>query len=172
MQKGICAAIIATMAKKKEEKKNNSPQIRNKKAFHDYVILEKVEAGLSLTGSEVKSLRLGNADLNGAYAKIVRNECLLVGAKIEQYKEATYNNHETTRDRKLLLHRSQIKKLTVKLDQRGFTLVPLRIYFNSRGLAKLEIALARGKQTHDKRASIRDKDQKRDLDRSMKSYRH
>ncbi len=163
---------MAAMAKKKEEKKNNAPQIRNKKAFHDYLILEKVETGLSLTGSEVKSLRLGNADLNGAYAKIVRGECLLVGAKIEQYKEATYNNHDISRDRKLLLHKAQIKKLTAKLDQRGFTLVPLRIYFNSRGLAKLEIALAKGKQTHDKRASIRDKDQKRDLERSMKSYRH
>lgn len=162
--------MIVPMSNKKEQKTNNTPQVRNKKAFHEYEILEKVEAGLSLKGSEVKSLRLGNADLNGAYAKIVGFECFLVGAKIEQYKEATYNNHETSRSRKLLLHRAQIKKLTVKLDQRGFTLVPLRIYFNGRGIAKLELALARGKQTHDKRATIRDKDQKRDLERSIKSY--
>lgn len=163
--------MIRPMAKKKDKKTNTTPQIRNKKAYHDYEFVEKVEAGISLTGSEVKSLRLGNADLNGSYARIKYNECFLVGAKIEQYKEATYNNHEPGRDRKLLLHRAQIQKLIIKLDQRGYTLVPLRIYFNNRGLAKVELALARGKRQHDKRDSIKQRDQQRDLERSMKSYK-
>lgn len=159
------------MAKKKQETKTTTPQIKNKKAYHDYEIVEKIEAGISLQGSEVKSLRLANADLNGAYARIVDNECYLIGSKIEPYKEATYNNHEPGRKRKLLLHRAQIKKLLIKLEQRGYTLVPLRIYFNNRGLAKLELALARGKRQHDKRATIQQKDMKRDLQRSMKSYK-
>lgn len=127
---------------------------------------------MSLTGSEVKSLRLGHADLNGSYARLLNNECFLVGAKIEQYKEATYNNHEPGRKRKLLLHKAQIKKLYAKLEQKGYTLVPLRIYFNSRGLAKIELALARGKRKHDKRTAIQQKDQKRDIERSLKSFKY
>ncbi|MFI4912066.1 MAG: SsrA-binding protein SmpB [Sedimentisphaeraceae bacterium JB056] len=154
----------------KENDKKSWPRIKNKKAWHNYEILDKFEAGISLQGSEVKSLRLGNADLNASYAKIMRNECYLVGCKIEQYKQASYNNHITDRDRKLLLHSAQIRKLISKLDQRGYALIPLALYFNDRGLVKVELALARGKKLYDKRDTLRKKDQARDLQRSLKNW--
>ncbi|AQQ09307.1 SsrA-binding protein [Sedimentisphaera cyanobacteriorum] len=152
----------------KEEKKSSWPRIKNKKAFHDYEILDKIEAGLELKGSEVKSLRTGSADLNAAYGRIYNNECFLIGCKIEPYKEATYNNHDPERKRKLLLHKAQIKRLHTKLEQKGYSLIPLAIYFNKRGTAKLELALARGKKKHDKRAAIKEKDLKRDMQRYSK----
>ncbi len=148
-----------------------SVQIKNKKAYYNYELVEKVEAGLSLVGTEVKSVRMGLADLEGSYARIIDGECWLVGCSIAQYAEASGNNHEPTRNRKLLLHKTQIHKITVKLQQRGFTLVPLRIYFNDRNLAKVEIALARGKRQYDKRAKLQKDQQKRDVARSMKDYR-
>jgi SsrA-binding protein len=154
----------------KDDNKSKWPRIRNKKAWHNYEILDKFEAGISLVGSEVKSLRAGHADLNGSYARIIRNECYLIGCKIEQYKQASYNNHVTDRDRKLLLHAKEIRKLLSKLEQRGFSLVPLAIYFNDRGLAKVELALARGKKLFDKRDTLRKKDQARDLQRSLKNW--
>ena len=126
---------------------------------------------MSLLGSEVKSLRAGQADLNGSYARIEAQQCWLVGATIAQYAQAGANNHEPTRRRKLLLHKGEIHKIKTKLDQRGFTLVPLRIYFNDRGLAKIELALARGKKQYDKRKTITERQQKRDLDRDSKKYR-
>ena len=144
---------------------------RNKKAFHDYHIDESFEAGIVLKGTEVKSLRAGQADLNGSYARISGGECWLVGATIAQYQQASIGNHEPMRNRKLLLHKGEIRKITIKLEQRGFTLVPLRIYFSDRGLAKTELALARGKRQYDKRKAITERDQKRDVDRSMKKYR-
>ena len=143
----------------------------NKKAYFNFELIEKFEAGMSLKGSEVKSLRSGAADLNGSYARIVNEECWLVGASIAMYEQAGIHNHEPLRKRKLLLHKAQVQKIRGKLDQRGFTFVPLRIYFNSRGLAKVELALARGKRQYDKRKSITDRQQKRDVDRDMKRYR-
>ena len=110
-------------------------------------------------------------DLDGSYAKLQNSECWLVGAKIAPYEQAGMYNHEPTRKRKLLLHRAEIRKIWAKLEQRGFTLVPLKIYFNDRGLAKAQIALARGKRQFDKRKTISDRDQKRDLNRAMKSFR-
>jgi SsrA-binding protein len=148
-----------------------SVQIKNRKAYHNFELVEKVEAGISLTGTEVKSVRMGQADLEGSYARIIDGECWLVGCSIPQYAEASGNNHEPTRNRKLLLHKTQIHKITIKLQQRGFTLVPLRIYFNSRSLAKVEIALARGKRQYDKRAKLQKDQQKRDVARSLKEYR-
>jgi SsrA-binding protein len=160
--------MLKILSMAKEDNKKNQPRIKNKKAWHNYEILDKFEAGIALQGSEVKSLRMGNADLSSTYAKIVRGECYLVGCKIEQYKQASYNNHIVDRDRKLLLHSKEIRKLQAKLDQRGYSLVPLAIYFNDRGLAKVELALARGKKLFDKRDTLRKKDQARDLQRSLK----
>ena len=142
----------------------------NKKAYRNFELIEKFEAGLELLGTEVKSLRAGQADLDGSYARIAGEECWLVGAKIAQYQQSSSANYEPMRKRKLLLHKSEIHKIKIKLEQRGFTLVPLRIYFNGRGLAKTELALAKGKRQYDKRKTIVEHTQKRDVDRSMKKY--
>ena len=143
----------------------------NKKAYRNYELVEKFEAGLALLGTEVKSLRGGTADLSGSYARVENDHCWLVGATISQYQQAAAANHEPARKRKLLLHKVEIRKIKTKLQQRGFTLVPLRIYFSTRGLAKIELALARGKKQYDKRRTIDERTQKRELDRKMKRYR-
>ncbi len=158
------------MAKTEKDKKKSRSVASNKKAFRNFEIIDKFEAGLSLTGSEVKSLRLGHADLDGSYARIQKDEVWLVGAKIATYDQAGIYNHEPTRSRKLLLHKAQIRKIQIKLEQRGFTFVPLKIYFNDRGLAKVSVALAKGKRQYDKRQTIADRDQRRDLDRARKHY--
>ncbi len=158
------------MAAKSHKDKQGSVAV-NKKAYHNFELIEKFEAGMSLLGTEVKSLRAGQADLNGSYARIENEQCWLVGAGITQYSQAGMANHEPIRKRKLLLHKIEIRKIKTKLDQRGFTLVPLRIYFNARGLAKIELALARGKRQYDKRKTIAERTQKRDVDRDMKKYK-
>ncbi len=160
------------MAAKSSKDKDKRPSaVANKKAYRNFELVEKFEAGMSLRGSEVKSLRAGAADLDGSYARIEGRQCWLVGATIAQYEQAGVNNHEPTRKRKLLLHKIEIGKITTKLEQRGFTLVPLRIYFNDRGFAKIELALARGKRQYDKRKTIAERQQKRDVDRDMKRFR-
>ena len=161
----------AAMANSEKDKKKQGSVASNKKAFRNFEIIEKFEAGMSLTGSEVKSLRGGHADLDGSYAKIQRDEVWLIGAKIATYDQAGIYNHEPTRSRKLLLHKAEIRKIQVKLEQRGFTFVPLKIYFNDRGLAKVTVALAKGKRQYDKRQAITDRDQRRDLDRATKKFR-
>jgi SsrA-binding protein len=143
----------------------------NKKAFHNFEIEDRFEAGIELLGSEVKSLRTGQADLTGSYARIVNSECWLVGAKIAQYQQAGLTGHKPTRKRKLLLHKHEIHKIYIKLEQRGFTLVPLRIYFNQKGFAKVELALARGKRKYDKRRAITEREQKKDIEKRMKKFR-
>jgi SsrA-binding protein len=143
----------------------------NKKAYRNFELIERYEAGMSLLGTEVKSLREGQADLSGSYARIEKDECWLVGASISEYKQAGAAKHEPTRKRKLLLHKGEIHRVRVKLEQRGFTLVPLRIYFNGKGIAKIELALARGKRQYDKRKRITERTQKREVDRDMKRYR-
>lgn len=158
-------------AKSEKSDKNQEPSVVNKKAYHSFELVERFEAGLSLTGSEVKSLRAGACDLTGSYARIQDNQCWLVGAKIAQYEQAGIFNHPPERKRKLLLHKREISRIKNKLEQRGFTVVPLQIYFGKRGFAKIEIALARGKRQYDKRQSITDRQQKRDLDRNRKKYR-
>ena len=158
-------------AKSRKDKTKRSSVAVNKKAYRNYELIERFEAGLELLGTEVKSLRAAAADLSGSYARIDSDECWLVGANIAQYEKAGLANHDPTRKRKLLLHKTQIRKVTVKLEQRGFTFVPLRIYFNDRGLAKIELALARGKRKYDKRTRITERTHKREVDRDMIKYR-
>ena len=155
----------------KPAKERESPVAVNKKAYHDYELVEKFEAGIELRGSEVKSLRAASADLTGSYARIEDGECWLVGAKIAAYQQAGHTGHDPARKRKLLLHKAELHRLWSKLEQRGFTLVPLRMYFSKKGIAKIELALAHGKRQYDKRRTITERDQKRDIDRSMKKYR-
>lgn len=161
--------MVAKSHKNKDKAKAGSVAV-NKKAYHNFELVEKFEAGLSLKGTEVKSLRAGAADLSGSYARIQGRECWLVGANISPYEQAGGDGHPPLRKRKLLLHKSEIYKIKTKLEQRGFTLVPLKIYFNSRGIAKIELALARGKKQYDKRKAIAERMQKRDVDRDMKKY--
>src|SRR4030042_1626889 len=158
-------------AKSRKSKDKQGSAAVNKKAYHNFELVEKFEAGMLLLGTEVKSLRAAQANLDGSYARIAGDECWLVGATLTQYKQAGLNNHEPTRKRKLLLHKNEIHKIKTKLEQRGFTLVPLRIYFSGRGLAKIELALAKGKRQYDKRRKIAERDQKRDISRDMKKYR-
>ena len=155
---------------RRKNKKQGSAVV-NKKAYRNFELIEKFEAGLKLLGTEVKSLRAGQADLNGSYARFEDEECWLVGASIAHYEQAGVRNHEPLRKRKLLLHKTELRKVRIKLEQRGFTFVPLRIYFNDRGLAKIELALARGKRQYDKRKTIAERTQKRDVDRDMKRYK-
>jgi len=138
--------------------------IRNRKALHDYHILDRWEAGIALLGSEVKSLREGKGQLRDAYGQIKGGELYLVGAHISPYDPASRDNHDTRRDRKLLMHRHQIRRLIGKVMEKGLTLVPLSIYFKE-GKAKVELALAEGKREYDKRASIKEKDIRRARDR-------
>ena len=160
---------MTVMRPKPHKKKDKvSSAAVNKKAYRNYELIEKFEAGLSLLGTEVKSLRAGHADLSSSYARIHDDQCWLVGASIAHYEQAGMRNHEPLRRRKLLLHKSEIRKLTTQLDQRGFTVVPLRIYFNANGLAKIELALAKGKRQYDKRKSITERQQKEDVARDMK----
>ncbi|MHC4386614.1 MAG: SsrA-binding protein SmpB [Planctomycetota bacterium] len=159
------------MSKVKDIKSNTNPTIKNKKAYHNFELVEKVEAGISLLGTEVKSLRNKQCDLDACYGRLIGGEVWLVGCKIAQYDRGGYTNHDPLRKRKLLLHKSQIKKIRTKLEQRGFTLVPTKIYFNSRGIAKVELALATGKKQYDKRAKMVEQQQKKDINRSMKNYR-
>lgn len=150
---------------------SESPMVVNRKARHDYFIEETIEAGLVLTGSEVKSLRAGKANLVDSFARISRGEAFITNVHISPYDPASRDNHEATRSRKLLLHRLEIDRLEGKLKQQGLTLVPLRIYFNARGRAKIELGLGRGKKLHDKRQSIKEREAKRETARAMRSDR-
>jgi SsrA-binding protein len=140
----------------------------NRRARHDYAIDETIEAGLVLTGTEIKSIRAGRANLAEAYARIERGEAWLIGAHIAPYEQGNRNNHEPTRTRKLLLHRDQIAELIGRTQAKGFTLVPLRLYIRN-GLAKLEIGIARGKKAYDKRRAIAERDARRELERETKA---
>jgi SsrA-binding protein len=162
---------MAAKTRTKKDKKEQAPRAVNKKAYRDYELIERFEAGLALLGTEVKSLRAGQADLDGAYARIRNDGCWLVGSKISPYAQGGSSNHDPDRTRKLLLHKAEIRRIRIKLDQRGFTLVPLKIYFSGRGLAKIELALATGKRKYDKRRKIDERTQKRDIDRDLKKYR-
>jgi SsrA-binding protein len=140
---------------------------RNRRARHEYDLKEKVEAGLVLTGTEVKSLRNGKASLDEAYAEVEGGEVWLLGCDIPEYLQANRMNHVPKRPRKLLLHRREIAKLATKTAEKGMTLVPLSIYFK-KGIAKVELAVARGRKTFDKREAIKKQDAKRDIDRAMR----
>jgi SsrA-binding protein len=151
----------------KPSKQNLSPRIENRKAWHDYFIEAKLECGIALMGSEVKSLRDGKAQINEAYASVDGGELYLHNAHIDPYtKAAAMFNHEPKRSRKLLVHRREIHKLESETSIKGVTLIPLAIYFKD-GRAKVEIGVAKGKQHHDKRETIRRKEQDRELRRAM-----
>lgn len=149
---------------------NNKVICKNRRAYHEYEIFEKIEAGLVLTGTEVKSLRVGKAMLEDAYARLDDGELWLVGCEIPEYVQGTYNNHKPKRSRKLLLHRREVAKLGEKTTQKGFTLIPLQLYFKD-GKAKVEIAVGRGKQLHDKRETLKKADAKRDMQRALSHRR-
>ncbi len=140
--------------------------LRNRRATHDYELLETFEAGLELTGSEVKSLRQGGGSIAEAYAKVMNGQVFVEGMTIPVYQEASYNNHEPTRTRRLLLNAREIDKIAKGLERRGLTLVPLKLYFKG-GWAKLEVALARGKKLHDKRSDAAKKDAQREMEREL-----
>ena len=135
---------------------------QNRKARHDYTIEDTIEAGIALVGTEVKSLRLGRASLNDSYAEIVGGEVVLQNAHIDQYEKAARDNHDPLRPRRLLLHKREIRKLAGKVAERGYTLVPLSLYWKD-GKAKVDLALAKGRKSFDKREALREKDIRRDI---------
>ena len=139
----------------------------NRRARHEFTIDETFEAGLVLTGTEIKSIRNGKVNLGDAYARIERGEAWLIGAHIAPFDQGNRNNHEPKRERKLLLHRSEIDELLGRTKAKGQTIVPLRLYLTSRGRAKLELGLARGKQLHDRRRDIAERESKRDMERQL-----
>jgi len=141
----------------------------NRKARHNYFIEDEYEAGMSLVGTEVKSLRLGRANLKDSYARIENGEVFIYQMHISAYPFAYYGNHDPLRPRKLLLHRHEIKRLYAKVNVKGFSLIPLRIYFKN-GKVKVSLALVRGKRKYDKREAIKRRDEQRDLEREKKQY--
>jgi SsrA-binding protein len=161
---------MTSSSQKPKKGTNDSTVATNRRARHDYHIEATYEAGISLLGSEVKSLRDGKASLQDGYAAIKGSELLLHGVHIPEYTKASYLNHEPTRPRKLLLHRHEIAKLQIKTAQQGYTLVPLKLYFKG-NRAKVEIGLAKGKQTHDKRAAFAEREAKRHVDREVANRR-
>ncbi len=138
---------------------------QNKKAHHDYSVLEKFEAGIALVGSEVKSCRIGKVNLKDSYARIENGEIYLVAAHISPYSQANRFNHDPLRKRKLLLHKQEIKKLYGKIREKGQSFIPLKMYFNEKGRVKVEMALARGKKLYDRREDIKKRDLKREIAR-------
>ncbi len=149
-------------------KSENTVNIKNRKASYNYEFLEEEIAGISLVGSEVKSIRSGDASIGEAHCIIQGGEVFITGMHIAEYKESGRGNHDPYRKRKLLLTKKQIKKLDDKLKVKGNTIVPLRLFTNDKGILKLKIALARGKKNYDKKQSIKEKDIKRDTDREIK----
>jgi SsrA-binding protein len=143
----------------------------NRKAYHDYNIEETVEAGIALTGTEIKSLRAGKINLAQSFARIENGEAWLINAHIPPYDAGNRYNHEPTRPRKLLLHRDEIGMLAAKANQKRFTLVPLRLYLNKKSLAKLELGLGRGKRLYDKREAMAQRQSDREIERTLKMQR-
>lgn len=166
------------MSAKKKNKQKSTPggkaedQSRtiseNRKARHRFEIIEKLECGIVLIGSEVKSLREGHVSLDEAYVRVIDKELWLVGADIAEYRQASFWNHKPRRHRKLLVHQREFKKLAARAFEKGLTLIPLRLYFNSRGIVKLMLGVGRGKKLHDKRQALKDADAKRHISREMK----
>jgi SsrA-binding protein len=144
---------------------SNNINIKNRQATYEYELLDKYIAGIVLTGTEIKSIREGKVNLQDGYCYLNNGELMVKGVNITPYAQGTHYNHEATRERKLLLKRSELKKLEGKIEEKGLTLIPLRLFINDRGFAKLEIALGRGKKLHDKRDSMKERDAKRELDR-------
>jgi SsrA-binding protein len=160
---------------RKKKSKSAGPQSQsktiaeNRKARHRFEILQQIECGVVLVGPEVKSLRDGNISLNEAYVRVEKGELWLVGADIAEYRQASFWNHKPKRARKLLVHKKELDKLSAKAFTKGLTLVPLRMYFNGRGIVKVVVGVGRGKNVHDKRESKKTADARREIDRQMKS---
>ncbi|MEA5018713.1 MAG: SsrA-binding protein SmpB [Erysipelotrichaceae bacterium] len=143
--------------------------VLNRKAKHDYFILDRFEAGIVLMGTEIKAIRKGSAQLKEAYVEILNNEAYIIDMYIGHYEQGNRFNHEERRPRKLLLHKQQIKNLNSKVKLKGFTIVPLELYLD-KGRAKVEIALAKGKALYDKRQTLKEKDAKREIEKNIKNY--
>ncbi len=157
------------MSKKdKPGARKSSMVANNKKAFHEYIVLDTYKAGIVLTGTEIKSVRAGKVSIVDSHARIEKNEIFLYGLQISPYEQGSYNNHAPGRTRKLLLTRSEINKLIGKMKESGLTMVPLRIYFD-RCWVKVDLGLCKGKKIHDKRASESERDAKRTIERAMKN---
>jgi len=149
----------------------NAPkEIVNRKAKYEYQFIQEFDAGIMLVGTEVKALRSGNGNLTDAYCLFKNGELYIKSLYIGEYDHGNINNHETRRDRKLLLKKTELKKLDRRVREKGLTIVPYKIFFSERGLVKITIALGQGKKTYDKRDSIKDRDMKRDMDRIKKQY--
>ena len=144
----------------------NPVKIKNKKASFEYFLIEKFVAGIVLTGTEIKSIRGGKASINEAYCAFSGDELFVRNMHIAEYDYGTYNNHDPKRERKLLLTKRELRKLKSKLNEKGLTLIPTFLFINEKGLAKLEIALGKGKKLHDKRETLKQKDTKREMERS------
>lgn len=144
--------------------------IKNRKANFNYEILDKFEAGIKLLGTEIKSIRQGKASLPESYCYFTNGELYIKNMNIAEYDHGNIHNHEPTRERKLLLHKRELKKLEAEVDKGNRTIIPLNLFINEKGIAKMNIALAQGKKLFDKRSSIKDKDVKREMDRAMKGY--
>jgi len=159
------------VAKKGKKEAGKRPiEIVNRKAKFEYQFISELEVGIMLTGTEIKSIRLGEANLKEAYCLFVRGELFIKNMYIAEYKYGNHNNHEVRRDRKLLLKKTELKKFERKVKEKGFTIVPYKLFISDRGFAKLHITLATGKKQYDKRATIKERENKRDLDRIKKMH--
>ena len=145
-----------------------SVTIQNKRARFEFHLLDKFVAGIQLSGTEIKSIRLGKANITDSFCNFIGDELFITGMQIEEYKFGTHSNHQPKRDRKLLLNRQELDKLKKKLKDIGLTIVPLKLFITDKGWAKIEISLAKGKKLYDKREDLKQKDQKRDIDRASK----
>ena len=145
-----------------------SVTIQNKRARFEFHLLDKFVAGIQLSGTEIKSIRLGKANITDSFCNFKGDELFITGMQIEEYKYGTHSNHQPKRDRKLLLNRQELDKLKKKLKDLGLTIVPLKLFISDKGWAKIEISLAKGKKLYDKREDLKQKDQKRDMDRASK----
>jgi SsrA-binding protein len=161
------------MNKTEQELRKKSPvQIKNKKAAFEYFFIEEFTAGIVLTGTEIKSIRLGKASLVDTYCTIIGNELWVKGMSISPYFYGSYNNHEMKRDRKLLLTRRELQRLASATKQTGYTIVPTLVFIDQNGRAKMDLALCKGKKAFDKRQTLKEKEDRREMDRAMKDFRH
>jgi SsrA-binding protein len=144
---------------------------KNRKVFLDYEVIERVEAGMRLQGSEVKGLRTGECSIAEAFVRVIGGEAYVIGMSIPPYKAGGYANHESNRRRKLLLHRREIAKLAERINQKGYTVVPLKLYFNDRGFAKVELGVAHGKKKYDRREALKERETARDIARASRRGR-
>ena len=150
---------------------NSKVNIKNRKASFEYEFIQKYTAGIILVGTEIKSIRANKASISDAYCVIIDSEIIIKNLHISEYKYASFSNHEPKRERKLLLNKQEINKIKSRVQEKGFALVPIRLFINDKGIAKLEIAVAKGKKIYDKRESIKEKELRKDIDRRLKNIK-